>query len=259
MSANVFTRLLDEFRQGWVESGSKLFNLEIRSPGQFSRGIPGVPDTINYQTEECISSVCLPYTTAAEDSTEAVVVVAKGDDQRRAYLPSKDAIDNFKRLCSEAGAALPTVIRDHLARYHSWMSRDPASWWVSLLVCLHEFTVRNDDGAYQEQQFITNPWEASIDAIECLRLNTDSPRWPDAGMESAVTDLITYEEIAKLAGVKVHTVETAVSAWRKASHAINNPCSYATVQTLCVEKWRRRKQRFPADYQAMKTILNGLD
>ncbi len=259
MSANVFTRLLDEFRQGWVDSGSKLFNLEIRLPGQFSTGNPGVPDTINYQTEEYVSSVCLPSTAAADDSTEAVVVVAKGDDQRAAYLPSKDAIDNFKRLCSEAGAALPTVIRNHLARYHSWMNRDPASWWVSLLVCLHEFTVRNDEGAYQEEQFITNPWEASIDAIECLRLNTDSPRWPVAGMESTVTDLITYEEIAKLAGVTVHTVENTVSAWRNARYVISRPCRYATVQTLCVEKWPRRKQLFPADYQAMKTILNRLD
>lgn len=71
-------------------------------------------------------------------------------------------------------------------------------------------------------------------------------------------DLVTFQRIADLAGVEVKTVRNAVGKWRKADHTIDNPCSYATVQPLCVAKWPKRKHMFPADYEAMKAILNGL-
>jgi hypothetical protein len=152
MSAAVYSRLLDGFRQGWVESGHALFNVEIRSPGSFARvGVPGL-DTVDYQTEEVIASAFLLYTADSnvEESSEAVAVV------KRAEWRSQELIDKFKSLVREAGAALPLAIRDRLPRI-DWMTRNPQSRWVTLLAYLHGFTVYDTDGRYQEKQFITNP------------------------------------------------------------------------------------------------------
>ncbi len=180
MSSAIFTRLIDDFRSGWLASRHELFNLEVRSPGRFYRvGIQKL-DTVDYEKEAVIATVCLPYTPAAEQTAEAILVVAKRHDENHTWLPSQESIDEFERLCAEAGVALPLNIRNHLAQYHTWeTARNPQNWWVSVLVALHEFTVNNADGMYQERQFITNPWQASIDAIEYLKLNAESPCWPE--------------------------------------------------------------------------------
>src|SRR4051794_6505685 len=115
MSAALYARLVEEFRQGWVESGHTLFNLEVRSPGRFFRGWePSESDTVDYQVEEVVASVSLPHMVGGEGSTEAVVVVRKRSDEKQTEWPTKDLIDKFKRLCSEAGSALPLAIRNRL-------------------------------------------------------------------------------------------------------------------------------------------------
>ena len=59
-----------------------------------------------------------------------------------------------------------------------WTTREPASRWLTLLGYLCGFSVVDAEGRYQEKQLLLHPWLASIDAIEYLRLNSDSPCWP---------------------------------------------------------------------------------
>ncbi|MCC7476717.1 MAG: hypothetical protein IT425_15110 [Pirellulales bacterium] len=216
MSAAIYSRLLAEFQRGFHESTDARASVEIRSPGSFHRGWePSELDTVNYETEAVIASVAVPYSADNDASTHAVAVTT------REYWRPPELLERFKQSCSEAGAILPLAIRSRLAL--DWeISRNPIACWMSLLTWLHGFTVRDPDGRYLEHQLITNPWQASADAIEYLRLNTDSPGWPDeaepvsaggdasAGDESAVFKLQAFAIALRLVGEKTTAIDAAL-------------------------------------------------
>jgi hypothetical protein len=260
MSAAIFATLRDEFSDGWLGSRGQQFTVEILSPGSFCRvGNPNV-DTVNYEKQLVVGSVCLPFSTDADGSTPAVVVMAKRDRESHNWLPSRESIDEFVRLCAKAGTALPLKFRNRLARYHNWETeRDPANWWLSVLVALHEFTVYNADGVYQKQQFITNPWQMSIDAIEYLRLNTDSPLWPeDTKNESsseATTNLVDFDDVRTLVGVGRERLKNVVSEWRGAGKTVAWPMQYTAVRPLIVAQWPKLAMLFPESFEEFQRIL----
>jgi hypothetical protein len=196
MSAEVYKRLLGEFQQGWHESAHTLCNVEIRSPACLTAGTMAHPDTrtVNYETEQVIAGVSLPAKAGSEILIEALALV------KREQWPSQELIDKFVLLCREAGAALPLMITNRLDPYHLWLHRAPESWWIELLASLHGFTAYDAVVGYQDQHFFTHPWKDSADAIEYLRLNTDSPSWPDnelVGAEHAPTANMSWQDAAE--------------------------------------------------------------
>jgi hypothetical protein len=231
MSAADYSRLLGEFQRGFHESIDTRAYVEIRSPGRFYRGRePSELDTVNYETEAVIASVAVPYSVGNDASTHAVAVTT------REYWQPPELLETFKQSCSEAGAILPLAIRSRLAL--DWeISRNPIACWMSLLTWLHGFTVRDPDGRYQEHHLITNSWQASADAIEYLRLNTDSPGWPeDQPDDPKLTDYdATIDE-------KAVTLKVAHPEWTDQQIADNVPCHVKTLYKPNMVKFRQAKE-----------------
>lgn len=183
MSAAVtFQRLREEFERGWVELDGKRFTVHIFTPSssedlQFDR-----------KTDKLIGSVHLPYSANTDDRENftnfpgyAVVKPAPSFTAAADAPRFGSLVEQFRRLCNEAGAALQGVIRERLAGYVSWECDSPASWWYALLAKMTGKTVYHSDGTYNDHNIITGPWELSIRLIDHFGLNTDSPTWPEDG------------------------------------------------------------------------------
>ncbi len=221
MSAAVYSRLLGEFQRGFHESTDTRACVDIRSPGRFHRGWePSELDTVSYETEAVIASVAVPYSVGSDASTHAVAVTT------REYWQPPELLERFKQSCSEAGAILPLAIRGRLPL--DWeISRHPTACWMSLLTWLHGFTVRDADGHYLEHQPITNPWGSCADAIEHLRLNTDSPGWPDeveqtsasGSASTADNPLLTHVELATWFDLDRESTRKKLDRWRSKNDA----------------------------------------
>ena len=92
-------------------------------------------------------------------------------------------------------------------------------------------------------------------AEERLRNLAASIRTAAAKLENRgtnATELISFDEIALLAGVVKSTVQNRASTWRKTS-AIPDPCNYAVIQPYLAEAWG--SALFPTDYGLMRDIL----
>lgn len=191
MSAAVYAQLLAEFQQGAVDAKGKLFRLKILSPGNFSMGVPGMPDTYDRKTHEFIAGLSLPFDSSTDDpeaSTEAVAVMARASHEHQKWLPTKKEIDRLQHLFATAGAVLPDALKTQITPYHHHlMDENQAAWWVALLAFRQQLTVYSPDGQYLQSQIIMNPWEDSARAIESLKLNWHSnENWPTpAGNQSA--------------------------------------------------------------------------
>jgi hypothetical protein len=167
MSAAAYSRLLDGFRAGWLSLAGHPFVLEFAAP-QFHH-----PVDSSFGRRGCVyeyvGSACLPIEEKA-DSVFAWAIV-------RSEVDIAESIEEFKRLCSEAGAYLPAAIRDWVGDYHWSSNTDPASWWIAVLGRFFKIPGTKIDDPLCRPKLI-DPWVMSLDVIEKLRLNTDSPRWP---------------------------------------------------------------------------------
>ena len=166
MSALVYSRLLDDFRSGWHAAGEGPLVLEYAAPRH-----PIDPSFGRLAcTYEYLGSACLPD---AKGEWLLACAIVKHEPQ------IAQAIDEFKRLCGEASAYLPTAIRDWIDKYY-WTDTAPASWWTALLARFYQIPGDKINESYLTRPKLIEPWVMSCDVIEKLRLNTDSPGWLDA-------------------------------------------------------------------------------
>lgn len=177
-SATVFKRLSLELRKFWTDLNGVGLYFEIFCPGHGDSSNPD-PRTKERAT---LCFVNLPLTCAITDFTisSGWVFVAglKRDDAR---------IKRLRKLFREAGTHLPS---DYLIRLRGYMHliKDPVSLWVALLCYVRgihtcqcqrwnpeEHAGKNWNIWYVDEHIVNDPIQFSIEVIEQLRLNTDSP------------------------------------------------------------------------------------
>jgi len=160
MSKAVYDRILAEFREAWSKAERSLANVDVLlDDSLFDRG-----------RHDVICSVCLPIGPCGERFTvfprPVVADTRWSSDETRA---------TFKRLCSEAGAALPAAFTAQLSDYVPLLVAEPAAWWIALLLYLTNATASWPDGSHRDEVAIPRPFLVSIEAIQQCGLNTDHP------------------------------------------------------------------------------------
>lgn len=198
MSAAVYSRLLDEFRALWVEIGNTSMVLEFAAndySADLSFGRKG-------SVYEIVGGACLPFP-ESDDGRFAFAII-------RRVPKNESQITEFQRLCAEAGAHLPAVIRDVVGDYYWSVYTHPAGWWTALMARRFQIPATNIDKGYLVRPKIINPLEASIDLIEVLRLNTDWPAWP----ETNLTEIGTPDPGVKASGMSWEEAAKRLEALR---------------------------------------------
>jgi len=102
-------------------------------------------------------------------------------------------LEVFSGLASRAGAALPVSIRRTIPGYPDHSPVEPLSWWLTFL--WHLFPPSDEDLAPLTGQVppvriaCSEPFQASIDAIESCKLHTDQPRFPSKERRDTITTI----------------------------------------------------------------------
>ena len=175
MSKKRYEQLLEGFRDEWCKHRDVPFNIEIIAPSSFSRENP----PYDRERYELLAQVSLPYdatrkiTPDFNNSTLFGWAIVKKDDR------TTEARESFRRLCDQAGAALPSQFREHLSGLCNWHMAEPATWWIALLVFLSGQSAYARNGSYQGHVLLLRPFLLCVDAIEQCRLNTDNPEFPE--------------------------------------------------------------------------------
>lgn len=192
MSAAIFRDALEGFRRGYAEVGRKRFRVTIFVVGSSQGG--HCPTDPNWATpvpwdrekDKLLTEVRIPFTDDTDNvdnfTLDGTAVITHWPHDTTANMQNRqyaELCERFLRLCCQAGAALPQPIRKRLAGYCDWQCRqNPASWWIALLAYAKRFRQINVHGAREDVFPIADPWLLSIELIEVLKLETDSPVWP---------------------------------------------------------------------------------
>ena len=181
MSKQVYERLLAEFRAAWCRHGGELFNVRIFAPSRIMMGFGPSLDKPPYDLEkyDLIAEVALPLDASREVTPDGENSTLCGFAVSEREYRTAEALETFKRLCGEAGAALPPEFRDRVAGLCPWEMRKPATWWLALLVTLTGDSARLPDGRYLGEIGWVRPFLLCVEAIERCRLNTDKPEFPE--------------------------------------------------------------------------------
>lgn len=215
MSKQEYEDLLGEFRKLAVRVGSRQFDLrwhnlsgvvirynidargewqDVEWPGLAANDWPFDPKKRWVAGQVCLpideakqsftselDPVTIPLEGAAADvvTPQHLAIVASG---HRGFVGPVYLAGKFRALSARAGIALSPELRDWLARYYPEHNKAPANWWYALLFAMSGQTVGRRVGESlvpKRELIIDRPLEASIDAIQRCRLNTDEPRLPD--------------------------------------------------------------------------------
>ena len=180
MSKKVYERLLQDFRDEWCKHRDAPFNIEIFAPSSFSTESP----PYDRERYELLAQVALPFdatreiTLDGDNSTLFGWAVVKKDER------TTEARESFRRLCDQAGAALPSQFQARLEGLCHWYMSEPATWWIALLVYLSGQSAYGRNGSYQGRVFLLRPFRLCVNTIEQCRLNTDNPVFPEPGAGS---------------------------------------------------------------------------
>lgn len=172
---NIYEQLLSKYREAWLKNRDVSVHIEIFAPSSFSTYDPPY-DRNRY---ELLAEVSIPFYASREIDPSGPNSTTWGWAVMPKHDHSEDARESLKRLCDQAGAALPFSFRARLSHLCHWYMQEPATWWMALLVYLTRQSAYGSDGSYQGHGLLLRPFQLCIDAIEICRLNTDNPEFPE--------------------------------------------------------------------------------
>jgi hypothetical protein len=123
-------------------------------------------------------------------------------------------------------------------------SEPAAQWAIHRLVTMGLLVVTGD------RQAMVTPTDA---LWQWWREQADDPQ----PAVSDTSDVLSFDDIRKLLAVDLKTVQNAASEWRGAGHSISNPCSYALIRPLLLDKWPKKTALFPESWADLQRILDA--
>jgi len=172
-------RLLEQFQELYAKPGSQYIDVRwhynaLNCANFFPlddggcdniewRGAKASDPPFQIDRRQVVAQLCLPFGDSGERHTLGFDCVTLPRTEHLAPL-----VAEFRRLAAEAGAALPSVVRQQLTGYYRVLNPSPALWWYALLYQMLGLSVQRPDGTFANQLFVPDAILVSIDVMQSL-------------------------------------------------------------------------------------------